>query len=720
MKRILLYNLLLPFAVQTLAQEQLGPLGMNAIQYQKSITQTASLGRNIETSLYYLQDTVTLPFIDDFYKDRTFDPSYQVALTNAYASGACCDLDTSLNLDTRYFMADTSWQYTYNAVDTTFDSTAKAPVFIYLFDDTSKCEQHTMVHIVWPTFYRLSWDTTLGIVDTTQVPETDTHIVSNVTQIIGPDVNSLWTDNDVFINDTYHIGAPTIGVATLDGLKGNGRPYNLVPLSYGLADHLTSKPIFLNGVLASDSVYLSFFYQPEGVGDLPNNKDSLQVQFLTDTGSWVTMASYPGLALQGFEQVLIPVINNVFLFDGFQFRFRNYATLSGNNDHWNIDYVKLDASRTSVDTILDDVAFRELPTSLLKDYQFIPYTHFDTSEFMSGNSMTMDNGYTVTKSVNYQYDITEVVTTTPVIAPPFLSTNILPESCTTRVFSLDGVAVPPFGVDSVNLQTTYTLDGGDVNEKAQNDTITRNQPLANYFAYDDGSAEKAYGLIGVGSKLAYRFTIKKQDTLRAIQYHWAWLNDDLSNEFYSVAVWNAKDGLPDAELATKIFQSPIYKNRMNEFVTYVLDVAVVLDPGDFFVGWIQTTGDILNLGFDMNHDASANLLYDVGTGWTPSQFAGAVMIRPILGKSLGLSASTINPVRGGVHLYPNPTNSVIHIRGLQNTSSKALVYNFLGALITQQELVKQSLDVSELNAGLYILRILDGDNIHVKKFVKTD
>jgi len=36
----------------------------------------------------------------------------------------------------------------------------------------------------------------------------------------------LWEDDDVYINGTYPIDPPTIGVATFDGLARDGHPYN--------------------------------------------------------------------------------------------------------------------------------------------------------------------------------------------------------------------------------------------------------------------------------------------------------------------------------------------------------------------------------------------------------------------------------------------------------------------------------------------------------------
>ena len=73
---------------------------------------------------------------------------------------------------------------------------------------------------------------------------------------------SLWADAAVYINPNYGVNAPT----------------------YGVADYLTSQPINLGNKAPSDSVYLSFFYQPEGLGEQPDAKDSLVVQLKKKIG----------------------------------------------------------------------------------------------------------------------------------------------------------------------------------------------------------------------------------------------------------------------------------------------------------------------------------------------------------------------------------------------------------------------------------------------------
>lgn len=76
------------------------------------------------------------------------------------------------------------------------------------------------------------------------------------------------------------------------------------------------------------------------------------------------------------KQVMIPVTNTASFENDFQFRFRNYATLSGNVDHWHIDYVRFSDARHYQDTVYEDVAYVYPAYSLLNKYGSMPWSHF--------------------------------------------------------------------------------------------------------------------------------------------------------------------------------------------------------------------------------------------------------------------------------------------------------------------------------------------------------
>ncbi len=109
---------------------------------------------------------------------------------------------------------------------------------------------------------------------------------------------TIWLDNKVFINRDFAKAPITLGVATFEGLDYNGFPYDFTAGSTtsAVADFLTSKPIHLNNPL-SDSVYLSFFYQPQGNGNAPEYQDSLVVQFKNATSGWKNVWAKRGTTL---------------------------------------------------------------------------------------------------------------------------------------------------------------------------------------------------------------------------------------------------------------------------------------------------------------------------------------------------------------------------------------------------------------------------------------
>lgn len=181
-----------------------------------------------------------------------------------------------------------------------------------------------------------------------------------------------WSDNFVFINDTYSDKQITKGVATFDAIDNYGKMYETAISSGFEADKLTSHPVNLE-YSATDNIVLSFFYQAGGLGDAPEPHDSLTLQFLDpEENKWYAIWRVNGSSDQSFRQAVIAIDNQRFLKKGFQFRFINYASISpntgdpsmiGNCDHWNIDYVYLDLNRDMNDTVYADVAFRWHPVS---------------------------------------------------------------------------------------------------------------------------------------------------------------------------------------------------------------------------------------------------------------------------------------------------------------------------------------------------------------------
>ena len=149
----------------------------------------------------------------------------------------------------------------------------------------------------------------------------------------------------------YAIHPWTIGVATFDGLDETGYPHDWSASgATGWADDLTSKPIDLSSYSIGDSVYISFFYQAGGLGNAPESDDSLVLEFyLPSTSSWQSFWGINGFTSDEwyYEHLILDDPN--YFQNGFQFRFRSYGSLMGSLDHWNLDYVYLNETRSVAD-----------------------------------------------------------------------------------------------------------------------------------------------------------------------------------------------------------------------------------------------------------------------------------------------------------------------------------------------------------------------------------
>ena len=361
------------------------------------------------------------------------------------------------------------------------------------------------------------------------------------TSHVYPDFN-YWEDDLAFVNNTFPVNAPSLGVATLDGFNQYGQPYQSIDLGTGLingsADTLTAQPSCLTfeGLTAGDTLYLSFFYQPQGRGDYPNEEDSLAVDLLANDGTWQTICSSgPNVSDSDptFIYQRIAISDAKYWFDGFQFRFRNRATISGSNDHWHIDYVELDTVER--DAIRQDVALTEVPGPMTERYFSMPWRHFinNLETYLADNvDVPVRNLDFTAANRTLQHTITDVCNNETIYAydagTATVLGNIAPLALTVEsnafisaaiADSLEDYAPTIADRDTVVLENEWQLSelGGGIDINNGNDVAYQYQKFYNYFAYDDETAEKAYGLLGIGSQVAYRFEIPEADVLRAVQ-----------------------------------------------------------------------------------------------------------------------------------------------------------------------------------------------------------
>lgn len=552
---------------------------------------------------------------------------------------------------------------------------------------------------------------------------------------------SIWLDNFVFINRDYPKAPITMGVATFDGLNNDGFPYNFAasPGSSGVADYLTSKPIDLSGV---SSVYLSFFYQAQGIGNAPESVDSLVLEFREPGAStlWKHMWAAEGYVLAAndstWNRVMLPVSDSVFLKKGFQFRFRNYATLSGNVDHWHIDYVYLNEGRNSADTTFDDIAFVYDGTSLLKDYTAMPWKQYSQSEIRTSVPNLIRNNYDNLRNLIYDYVITDDVNVSQ-IGTFTGSSNILPFD-TTHIYT--DCDVSSGCISEVNINTSafpssltapgkYTIshyyrNGTTKDLVPLNDTLRVQANFSNYFSYDDGTAESSYGIPALYGQLAEKFVITVADTLQAIDIYWNPVLTDATLYTFNLMVWANNGGVPGSVIFTDTTAVPIYnKTGHNQFTRYYLQKKkVYLIPGTYYFGMKQNTNQFLNVGVDKNINTQDKIFYNAsGTWYTPS-YSGSLMLHPVFGSTSDFTGITA-PVKkeDTFDIYPNPASDKLFVESESQNTRHHRIYsvidlygrNIKSGLLSEIDYI----DVSELSNGIYFFKITSSSGTSIKRFI---
>lgn len=566
-----------------------------------------------------------------------------------------------------------------------------------------------------------------------------------------PDENR-WIGRQVYVNNTMPLNQLSYGVATFDGLNEFGNPYGIAtggnPVTDGGADTLTSLPIDLSPfTLGTDSLYLQFLYQAGGRGDTPDDIDSLVLEFRQADSAWVTVWGVGGdidtTNNEQFYHEAVLIDNALYYYKGFQFRFRNRATIIGNNDHWNLDYVELQDTVLTFDFI-SDVAVKEEPSNILSRYTMMPWDHyqgFEANETTSDITFCFNNNYQSILSSFFGYTTTIETNNSPealVFNRPSTAGNFNFNGESDTCFSLPTTDImsnmPVVNDDSVILRTTVTINKQTQDITEENDTITRTTEFFNLFAYDDGSAERGYGVAGGGTatkRFAYKFVLNHPDTIRAVLFHFTRINSDPGNELFTFFVWrnidlnNTLDPAAYDTIYYEDFRRPLYVDSINGFATFAVPPTFVEDT--FYVGWQQIGEASIEVGLDINNDATEHMFYYANNTWYPSTLTGAPMIRPLVGDSVlivdsstGIKDLVADNKPASINVFPNPaTNRLfLDMKGQFDGDVTASIYSISGQLVHQTSETAGGIDISQLSPSMYIIQVQTPEGLRVARFIK--
>jgi hypothetical protein len=526
-----------------------------------------------------------------------------------------------------------------------------------------------------------------------------------------------WADQQVYINNTFGIDMVSQGVATFDAINATGISYhpNGLPASYK-ADSLTSQQIVLSGLQAADSIYLSFFIQPQGNGFRPDQFDSLLLYFLDNTNTWSRIWAIGGTPLTPFRQVMIPIKDAKYMHANFQFRFVNFVSPNTNDDVWNLDYVRLAKNRNKTDTVVNDMAFTKAPSSILYPYYTMPYRHFKnytTTEQAAEYSNTITNNYKIAHTLGVNVVVQETATNTNIKTD---NTNITlqPGSIMNAIYNAYAVNYNPANAFAdVVFQHKYFYNKLNTLEFTGNDTILHNQVFSNAFGYDDGSAEKAYFLLGLpntAASTALKFRLNVADTLRGLAIRFANQVPSGANKPFSIIVYKSLGANTQSQqiIYQQNFCKVQYTNTLDAFTNYSFDTTLALPPGEYYIGTIQAPNvgaDSIYFGLDANTEGNINnFFYNVDGNWTPSLLKASTMLRPIVGGTFVPTAVQQVSKKTQTILYPNPAFTYIQVQPTSAITTYSII-DATGKVLQKNQYTANKIDIQTLPAGQYYLQL---------------
>jgi hypothetical protein len=451
--------------------------------------------------------------------------------------------------------------------------------------------------------------------------------------------------------------------------------------------------------------------------------------------SWHHVWSTPGFNVntwkpqnapyQYFKQVMIPITNEDYLCDHFQFRFRNYASLEpqqgmegweGNVDQWHIDYIRLNVNRNINDVFTNDLAFVSPTTSLLQNYQAMPWKQFSSADKKSNFTNQLTNLAGSPRTSLYQYTITR---NGNVVGSYSVDAIDIEPYHTSGIQGKASQASPPvsFSPSSLTDTTTFVIthlfqNRAGVDPYPQNDTCVFEQKFLNYYAYDDGTAEYGYCLnnqYNIGS-LAMKFSLRQPDELSAVRM---WFNhtknDENLNASFSIIVWKDENGAPGEGLDTLENCKPA--TQFLDFAEYRFDKKIPVS-GDIWVGFKQQGNVQLNIGFDQNNNSREFFKYNTDGHWTTSVFRGTPMIRPMFGTLPPLN-NIQETIPSHTVIAPNPAHDYFQIRNYELGITKIEVYNVLGSKIDEKicDSENMQMNIANYSPGIYIIKVYIKNNI---------
>jgi hypothetical protein len=522
--------------------------------------------------------------------------------------------------------------------------------------------------------------------------------------------------SSVYINNSYSKIPITKNIATFNGILSSGKISPAIVTNPAIVDVLTSRKINLSGKNPVDSVYLSYYLELGGLGDIPVGSSFFAVEFLNNAGVWQEVDKMPSpVTRTDFKQRFVIITDPVFFHSNFQFRFKHNGRINLARDTWNLDYVFLAAGRSKSATRQDIAVSRPL-TSVLKRYAAMPIHQFQAnisgevtdSLFTTFNNLENNiRSYTAEAYITKANSQPVLIKKDSLIAQPALRNFPWVTAPSASIFS--GIS------GEQDIKATIILNNSEnlTPETQFNDTITRITPLRNYYAYDDGSIERVFYVDDNVGTIAHKFRANQPDRVSAIQFYLPKYNNQPGKKA-TFKIWNEDgNGNPvSPPLFSSSFTIPAIADLDNWFTIPVSPSVLV--NNNFYIGW-TVNGDQFAVGGDKNNVPRGMFRFMDAAVWAaPNE--DALMLRAVMNNNITTGLTEAMQALAQVKLFPNPASGQVTIQGefqkgyLLDATGRQ-VHEFTGNGTAMQ------LDVRDLPAGLYVVKLQNKTALQTIKLI---
>lgn len=255
----------------------------------------------------------------------------------------------------------------------------------------------------------------------------------------------------------------------------------------------------------------------------------------------------------------------------------------------------------------------------------------------------------------------------------------------------------------------YNLDGdslinGEVYQKLVYTTDSVGGTSSLYaLLKEDTMSQRVYGIIPGDSidKLLYDFSLQKGDTVELNPFASVEYPHTYFNGAYRVVIDSVDSVWIGNELRRRLIVSNIWVDNHKEF-------------------WIE------GIGSERGLLGAGTAGQDFSDGPYPTLLCfendGVLLYQDSYHQSCFLEYTSVNDINfsSPIDIYPNPVKDHLTIENEFQGKVRYKLVSVAGRLVKQGLITENTLDLTNLESGMYFLRLYSGANIYVKRLYKAD